>query len=106
MTLEIFDNHENVPQRVIKSDGRLRVIEENKEYSFTLKKESLGHNERNNPISLFGMGKQNEYLIKVTNMINDKEKYVQFFINNKYMGLYTLSHNEERRTDKFERNKQ
>ena len=106
VTLEIFDNHDYVPQRVIKSDGRLRVIEPNKEYSFSLKKESLGHNERDNPISIFGMDKQNEYLIKVTNITNDRDKYVLVFINNKYMGLYTFSLNEERRIDNFERNRE
>ena len=77
----------------------------NKEYGFSLRKESLGHNERDNPISIFGMDKQNEYLIKVTNVINDRDKYVIVFINNKYMGLYTFSHNKERRIDNFERNR-
>ena len=104
--LELFDNHINSPQRVLKSDGELKIIKENKEYSFSLKKESLGHNERKNHISIFGMEKQNEYLIKVTDTINDKERYVQFFINNEYQGIYTFGHNEERRIDNFERNKE
>ena len=103
--LEIFDNHIDVPNRVLKSDGRLRIIEEDKEYSFSLKKESMGHNERDNHISIFGMEKRDEYLIKVTdNIINDKEKYVQFFINNEYKGLYSFGPKNER-INNFERNR-
>lgn len=106
MELELFDNYINSHRRVLKSNGLLRIIEEDKIYSFSLIKESLGHNERDNHISIFGMKKQNEYLIKATNTINDKERYVQFFINNKYRGIYTFGHNEERRIDNFERNRE
>ena len=104
--LEMFDNHVDSPNRVLKSDGTLKTIAENKEYAFSLKKESLGHNERENHISIFGMEKQNEYLIKATNTTKKEEKYVQFFINNEYKGLYTFRHNEERRVDNFERNRE
>lgn len=102
--LEIFDNYVNSPNRILKSDGELRVIEEDKEYAFSLKKESMGHNERENYISIFGLEKQNEYLIKATDTTNKEAKYVQFFINNEYKGLYTFGHNEGRRIDNFERN--
>lgn len=104
--LEVFDNYVNSPNRVLKSDGELRVIEENKEYAFSLKKESMGHNERENHISIFGMEKQNEYLIKATDTTDKEAKYVQFFINNEYKGLYTFGHNEGRRIDNFERNRE
>ena len=53
--LEIFDNHVDSPRRFLKSDGKLRVIEDNQEYSFSLVKESLGNNKRDNYISIFGM---------------------------------------------------
>ena len=104
--LEIFDNHVDSPNRVVKSDGILRVIEEDKEYAFSLRKESLGHNERENHISIFRMDKQDEYLIKATDITEKQEKYVHFFINNKYKGLYTFGHNEGRRIDNFERNRE
>lgn len=104
--LEVFDNYVNSPNRVLKSDGELRIIEEDKEYAFSLKKESMGHNERENHISIFGMEKQNEYLIKATDTMDKEAKYVQFFINNEYKGLYTFGHNEGRRIDNFERNRE
>ena len=104
--LEIFDNYINSHQKVLKSDGILKIIEKDNEYSFSLKKESLGHNERNNHISVFGMEKQNEYLIKEADTTNEFNRYVQFFINNKYKGIYTFGHNEERRIDNFERNRE
>lgn len=102
----IFDNYVDSTRRVLKSLGILRIIEEDKEYSFSLKKESLGHNERDNHISVFGMDKHNEYLIKATDTTNKIERYVQFFINNKYKGIYIFSNNEGRRVDNFERNKE
>ena len=102
----LFDNHVDSPIRVLKSDGKLKIIEEDREYSFSLKKESLGRNERENYVSIFGMEKSDEYLIKVANIINDKEKYVRFFINNKYKGIYSLRYNEERSVDNFGRNKE
>ena len=104
--LEVFDNYVNSPNRVLKSDGELKVIEENKEYVFSLKKESMGHNERKNHISIFGMEKQNEYLIKAIDTTSKETKYVQFFINNEYKGLYTFGHNEGRRIDNYERNRE
>ena len=52
------------------------------------------------------MDKQDEYLIKATDITEKQEKYVHFFINNKYKGLYTFGHNEGRRIDNFERNRE
>ena len=104
--IELFDNHIDSPQRIVKSTGKLRVINENREYSFSLIKESLGHNKRENHISIFGMGKRNEYVIKKVNNTNMNEKYVQVFINNKYNGLYSFGPKDERRIDNFERNRE
>ena len=103
--LDIFDNYIDSSIRVMKSDGELKTIEENKEYSLYLKKESLGHNERKNNMSIFGMEKRNEYLIKVTDSLVKNKKYVQFFINNEYKGLYSFE-SKEGRIDNFERNKE
>ncbi len=80
MDLESFDNHVNSSHRVIKSKGKLVIIEDNKEYSFSLKKESLGRNSRDNYISIFGMEKRDEYIIKKVNNTYDYERYVSFFI--------------------------
>lgn len=106
MELELFDNYVDSHQRVLKSVGKLRIIKENEEYSFSLTKESLGHNKRENYISIFGMEKRDEYLIKVTNKTSDEERYVQFFINGEYKGLYSFGPKEERRIDNFERNRE
>ncbi len=101
----LFDNHVDSPQRVLRSDGKLKIIEEDKEYSFSLKKESLGHNQRKNHISVFGMEKRDEYLIKVTDTTNKKEKYVHFFINGEYKGLYTLGP-KDKKINNYEQNKE
>ena len=104
MELELFDNYVAMPQRVLKSKGNLRIIEENKEYSFSLIKESLGRNKRDNYISIFGMEKKDEYIIKKTLNTNKEEKYVMLFINNKYNGIYSFGPKEER-GDNYERNR-
>lgn len=94
--LYLFDNHIDAYARVMKSDGKLVIIENNKEYRFSLMKESLGHNERKNNISIFGMEKHNEYVLRNTEEINH-DRHVNLFINNEYMGVYALGYIEERR---------
>ena len=106
MNLELFDNHVDSHQRVLKSEGKLRILKEDEEYSFSLTKESLGHNKRENHVSIFGMEKRDEYLIKVTNATNDDERYVQFFLNGEYKGLYSFGPKEGRRIDNYERNRE
>ena len=101
----LFDNHVDSPMRVLKSDGKFKIIKENSEYSFSLKKESVGHKTRENHISIFGMEKIDEYLIKKASTTNQQEKYVQLFINSEYKGLYSFGH-KEGRIDNFERNKE
>ena len=103
--LELFDNHDTVPQRVVKSIGKLKVIDENRKYSFSLIKESLGHNKRENHISILGMEKHDEYTLEIADSIKENQRYVQFFINNKYIGIYSLSY-KEGSMNNFERNKQ
>ena len=104
MELELFDNHVSSYQRVLKSSGKLRIIEENKEYSISLTKESLGHNKRENYISIFGMEKRDEYIIKKVNNKTSDDRYVRLFINNKYNGLYSFGP-KEGGIDNFERNR-
>lgn len=103
--LYIFDNHKDAFQRVVKSDARFEIVEENSEYNFSLTKQSLGRNKRENNISIFGMPKQDDYkLVKVEEKEADK-KYVLFFMNNKSMGLYSLEHKEGRRLKDIEQKK-
>ena len=89
----IFDNHIDAYARVIKSDGMLIIIEEGKEYRFSLKQESLGHNNRDNKISILGLPKHHEYLLNQ----NSNGKYVNLFMNNEYQGTYSLDYVEERK---------
>lgn len=102
----LFDNHIDSPGRVLKSDGKLKIIEDNQEYNLSLKKESLGHNKRDNYMSIFGMSKIDEYVLTATDKIDENKKYVQFFINNNYKGIYLFEPKEGRREDNFERNKE
>ncbi len=102
--IEIFDNDPSSPQRVIKSQGRFKRLD-SKTYSFELFKESLGNNKRKNHISIFGMEKRDEYLIKKVEQINNNDKYALVFINNKNIGLYSLGP-KERSVDIFARNKE
>ena len=91
--IEIFDNNNNSPKRVIKSLGNLIFINDN-EYKFSLLVESAGRNKRDNNMSIFGMDKHNEYVLRKDNRNNNKN-YIEVFINNEYKGKYILE--KERR---------
>lgn len=106
MEFELFDNHVESKQRVFKSNGFIKVIEKNREYALSLTKESLGNNQRNNYISIFGFGKRDEYLIKKTDTNEKKERYVYFFINNKVSGIYSFGPKDEKKMDLFKRNRE
>ena len=103
--LELFDNHIDSPQRFIKSDGKFRIIEEDNLYSFSLFKQSPGDNKRENHISIFGMEQRDEYLLKKVNKTEEQGRYIKLFINNKYIGLYSLDP-KEGGIDPFERNRE
>jgi len=104
--IEIFDNYVNSPQRLIKSDGKLRIIEEDNKYTFSLIKESLGHNKRENHISILGMDKENEYVLNKVTTTENNTKYVELFINNEYKGLYSIKGTIEKGERNIERNKE
>ena len=86
--IELFDNRIKSTQKYLKSIGRLII--KNNEYELLLKKESLGHNKRENKISILGMDKRGEYILKKVD--NEKNKNsINVFINNKYIGIYTIN---------------
>ncbi len=104
-SIELFDNYVDSSQRVLKSDGMFKTIEENKTYSFSLHKQSLGNNKRENNISVFGMEKRNEYILNKEEDTSEDKKYVRVFVNNKYIGIYSLNF-RERKINNIERNKE
>ena len=97
----LFDNLKNNSHRVTISGGRLNITDTG-DYNFSLILKSPGRNERENPVSLFNMEPRSEYILSPTNTnnialskeINEediKENYlVELFINNEYVGLYSL----------------
>ena len=94
--IELFDNHEDATQRVLKTKGIWKTIENNQEYLIFLTKESLGHNRRKNNISILGMPKEDEYILR-KEVNEENEKKVKLFINNQYIGRYCLMPTIERR---------
>ena len=89
ITMELFDNHVNRNQRYMKSEGKIKEIETDK-YSLSLKMESLGHNRRDNPMSILGIEPTDEYILEKTNNANERKKYIRLFIDNTYDGIYTV----------------
>ena len=87
--MELFDNHINRPQKYMKSDAKFRI--EDDRYILRLKKDSIGRNKRNNPISILGFDKANEFILKKTYVMVEREKYVRLFINYKYDGFYYVN---------------
>ena len=86
--MELFDNHINRPQKYMESDAKFRVEEDR--YILRLKKESLGHNKRSNPVSLLGFDKANEFSLEKVFAYDDRKKFVRLFINNKYDDIYYI----------------
>ena len=91
--ITIFDNNNKNPQKIIKSMGKLTITNNKEQYLFSLSKESLGHNKRDNEISLFGLEKEHEYML--TKNINNQSKNIKVFINNKYIGIYAIEPNRK-----------
>ena len=89
-----YDNRQEASQKVIKSDGKLTLLENNIDYFLSLKLDSLGHNERDNNISLFGMDKHDEYVLKKSSV--ESKNSVLLFINDEYKGNYTIGHRERK----------
>lgn len=90
MSIELFDNNVNTLNKVIISTGKLKILEENKEYSLSLTRSSVGKDTKNNYISIFNMKKSNEYIVKEVNESTTDLNYIKLFINNKYTGLYSF----------------
>ena len=86
--IELFDNNIDSPQKILKSKGNL-IIGDN-DIKFSLIKESPGKNKRDNNISIFGMEKHNEYILKKINNEEKNKNYLEVFINNEYIGKYSL----------------
>ena len=98
--VEAFDNHIKSNQRLTKSQGELNTIDENNLYTLKLKKESLGHNSRKNPIALFGLDKNNRFILESTDSTNKRERYIHLFFNNEYKGIYIIK--PEERNESFD----
>ena len=108
----LFDNYPNNTKRVITSKGYISKDEDN--YSLSLTMESLGRNERENNESLLRMQNHSEYYLyhndnyyiknilanyiynSILNINKDSYQLVELFINNEYLGLYTLGYKPER----------
>lgn len=103
--LELFDNYADASQRVVKSFGKLMVIKENEEYRLSLIKESIGHNKRDNYVSIFGMDRHNEYVLKLANDEGENKRYVRVFMNGKFTGIFSLEF-DNGGVNKFEQNRE
>lgn len=95
VTIDVFDNHITAKNRVTKSSAKFLTIKEDEEYILSLIKMSLGRNNRENEISLFGMDKSHDYILKHDS--RNKEKLTLLFINNEYKGVYSIEGREGRR---------
>lgn len=92
--INVFDNHKKSSQKVIKTNAEFKVLEDNIKYLLNLKRESLGHNTKKNPISLFGMDRVNKYVLTNVEDNDNNLKYVQLFFNNEHKGIYEINPEE------------
>lgn len=123
MNFYLFDNRKDVIQRVVKTQGSIHVrgattaYFPKKGYRISLITESLGHNKRDNDLSILGMREDEDWILyagyndpeKIRNVFSSnlwydscatnnsfgltngmKYKYVELFFNNEYWGLYAI----------------
>lgn len=93
--LSLYDNRSNSFHKKLKIDGNIKYNNDLDEYYVSLKKESLGHNKRDNKISILGMDMSSEYIIKSTSS-NENQREIELFVNNKYIGKYYIFYDTER----------
>ena len=96
MKMYLFDNLQSSSNRIIKSDGRLN-IENDDNYKMHLEVLSPGRNIRDNIISIMGMEPSSRYeLTKVESLEDNKDKkyennhLLELFIDNQYKGIYKI----------------
>ena len=106
MNTLIIDNNKEAIQRIVKSTGTIKLLNDSNEYIVSLNKESLGHNERKNHISILGMPKEDEYLLKKIDEGSNLKKHIMLLINNEYKGIYSINILKERSIDRNERRKE
>ena len=118
MSMYLFNNFDKGINRVTRSDGIINKIEmEDGTYNYTISliMTTPGKNKRENVLSLLHMRPSNEYFLNAINIgkidpsvMNDikdvkseidklerekDEREIELFINNEYIGLYSLGYN-------------
>ena len=95
ISIYLFDNLQYSNNRIILSDGRLKV-DKNNNYKMYLELLSPGRNIRENKISIMGMEISSKYILSLIKLNSDSNiKYednhiLELFINNEYIGLYKI----------------
>ena len=88
----LFNNLSDSTNRILISNGKLKTNEES--YIFSLHMTTPGKNIRENPISVLNMKPSKEYILNKENgeksEFKNGKNYVELFINNKYIGLYSI----------------
>ena len=88
----LFDNMTRIPNRVTISRAKLKLTENN--YIFSLNMTTPGKNIRENKRSIFNMDPHSEYILNSTSNDNKGQKG-ELFINNEYVGVYSLNNYKE-----------
>ena len=101
----LFNNLSNSVNRVIKSRIKLDIIEKEnlkKDYVFSLKMLTPSDNVRDNPVTFLDMKPSSRYTLEELENIEENQKdfrpnnrLVELFINNEYVGLYSLKVDKE-----------
>ncbi len=93
----LFNNLSNTANRILISDGKFRINEDN--YALSLHMLTPGKNKRENKKSIFNMPPHSEYIL--TEAVGDTGglQLIELFINNEYKGQFLITtHVIERKT--------
>lgn len=90
----VIDNQVNANQKIIRTSASITMIND-QDYTVSMRKKSVGRNDRTNDISLFGITVNHEFMLKKENKETGKTK-LDLFVNNELKGEYQLDYQEQR----------
>ena len=101
MEMYLFDNLSNIPNKITISSGKLKLNDDS--YIFSLHMLTPGKNRRDNKLSILNMKPNSEYILtkldesQMDNKnVDNKKQIVELFLNNEYIGVYSLGNTEKR----------
>ena len=95
----LFNNLSNTPNRILISDGKLKI--DGDSYMFSMQMLTPGKNVRENKKPIFNLPPRSEYVLTKAEGSLSGKQVVELFINNEYKGQYVIDIQDVERKEKW-----